>query len=128
LSACSVSEFVRKVAVGGKRVLGNNGEEGEEVANGKSDEEKRGEANGERLLCRCLAKRGSSSKEDPSRSEYFGLVIKWEESSFLRSDREGTPGGVCRSTCLVVGAIVKITPSRWAPECYTGRRLTGAVH
>jgi hypothetical protein len=113
----ALSGFVAgKVAVGGKRVLGNNGEEGGEDANGKSAEEKRGEANGERLLCRCLAKGSSLSKGDSSRSGSFGLVIKREESSFLRSDREGTPGGVCRSTCLVVGAIVKRTPSRWAPK------------
>jgi hypothetical protein len=99
-----------KIAVGGKRVLGNNGEEGEEIGSGTSDGEKRGKVNGERLLCRCLAKGRSVNNGNSPRSESSWLVIKCEASSFLRSDREGTPGGVCRSICLVVGAIFKRTP------------------
>jgi hypothetical protein len=70
---------------------------------GKSDGEKRGEVNGERLLCRCLSSGWLTNKSSSSRS---GCSRKWDESSSLSVASDGAPAGDCRSTCLVDGGIV----------------------
>jgi len=87
--------------VGGKRVRGSKGVEGVEEDDeelefgkkrkgdvGKSESEKRGERNGERLLCLCLSG-GSSAKRDSS--SRFGGLWKAVDSSSIRAASDGVP-------------------------------------